>query len=87
MVLLFLFIFVESQTLPNGLRVKTGYSIWQRSNLWMLYNAFKISQEDVVRIALWNGAISDGPGETDHRVAIAKSCRSRPIHLQTQSLL
>ena len=80
-------IFAESKALPKWLRTKTDYSIWQRSNLWMLYNALTLSQEDVALIALWNGSIGDGPGGTDHMVAIAKSRGSRFIHLKTQSLL
>ena len=73
--------------LPKWLRQKKEYSIWQRSNLWILYNALTISQEDLVLIALWNAQKGDGPGGTEHMVELAKSRGCRFIHLNTREFI
>ncbi len=60
----------ESEYLPAWLREKPDYSIWQRNNLWMLFNALdegcepKSDEPNLTLIALWDGAGSDGPGGT-----------------------
>jgi len=56
--------------LPAWLRARLDYGIWQRNNLWMLYNALDEAcdpgSEDpnITLIALWDGAEADGPGGT-----------------------
>src|SRR5262249_33077347 len=44
-----------SKELPRWLQEKPRYSVWQRTNLWMLYNALSAAGENVTLIALWNG--------------------------------
>ena len=34
---------------------KEQYTIWERSNLLMLYKVMVLSKEDLPHIALWNG--------------------------------
>ena len=51
----------DSGELPRWLRTKKDYSIWQRSNLWMLHSALAISNDSLTLIALWNGEVGDGP--------------------------
>jgi hypothetical protein len=57
-------VLAESEELPRWLREKPNYSIWQRDNLWMLYNALAAGGDNVTLIALWNGEAGDGSGGT-----------------------
>ena len=77
----------DSDRLPRWLRAKKDYSIWQRSNLWMLHNALSISQDHLTLIALWNGATGDGPGGTEDMVNRAKDRGATFIHLDTRKLV
>lgn len=54
----------QSEDLPKWLAHRTGYTVWQRSNLWMLHNALASGSRRVTLIALWNGQAGDGPGGT-----------------------
>lgn len=76
-----------SKELPHWLRAKPAYSIWQRSNLWMLFNAFAAAgSTNVSLIALWNGAAGDGPGGTEDMVKKANERGARTIILKTQNV-
>jgi hypothetical protein len=77
----------DSGELPRWLRAKKGYSIWQRSNLWMLHSALAISNDNLTLIALWNGEVGDGPGGTEDMVARAQDRGATFIHLDTRKLL
>jgi hypothetical protein len=77
----------DSGQLPRWLRAKKDYSIWQRSNLWMLHNALYISQDHLTLIALWNGATGDGPGGTEDMVKRARNRGARFIHLDARKLI
>ena len=63
----------ESEQLPRWLRGKQDYGIWQRNNLWMLFNALSMNPDNLTLIALWDGGQSDGPGGTEDLVRQAKS--------------
>ncbi|MGH7874187.1 MAG: tetratricopeptide repeat-containing protein, partial [Candidatus Binatia bacterium] len=80
-------VLADSDRLPRWLRAKKDYSIWQRSNLWMLHNALAISQDHLILVALWNGARGDGPGGTEDMVKRAMSRGATFIHLDTRKLL
>jgi Tetratricopeptide Repeats-Sensor len=54
----------DTKTLPRWLRGKNDYSIWQRNNLWMLFNALAAGADSLTLIALWDGQQGDGPGGT-----------------------
>lgn len=64
----------SSELLPAWLRSKPNYSIWQRTNLWILFNALaeacdeQTSDPNVTLIALWDGAGGDGSGGTEDLV-------------------
>ncbi|HKP12067.1 MAG TPA: hypothetical protein VJZ91_08160, partial [Blastocatellia bacterium] len=64
----------EQEYMPAWLRTKPEYDIWQRNNLWMLFNALeegcdpKTGDPNVALIALWDGKGGDGPGGTGHLV-------------------
>jgi Tetratricopeptide Repeats-Sensor len=77
----------ESGELPRWLRAKKDYSIWQRSNLWMLHDALDISKDNLTLIALWNGATGDGPGGTEDMVKRAQDRGATFIHLDARKLL
>jgi hypothetical protein len=80
-------ILLENGELPGWLKNKEQYTIWERSNLWMLYQAMAISKEDLTLIALWNGEEGDGPGGTKDMVARAQARGARFIHLDAKLLL
>jgi hypothetical protein len=60
----------DEDYLPAWLRAKPDYGIWQRNNMWMLFNALdegcdpKTGDPNIALIALWDGEGGDGPGGT-----------------------
>ncbi len=79
-------IFQEEKTLPNWLQ-NPEYSIWERSNLWLLDNALTASQGNLTLIALWDKGEEDGPSGTKDMVERAKARGARFIHLDARTLL
>lgn len=77
----------DSSELPRWLRGKPAYSIWQRSNLWMLHNALDIAKGNLTLIALWNGEAGDGPGGTEDMVKRAQNRGATFVHLDARELL
>ncbi|MGH7503123.1 MAG: tetratricopeptide repeat-containing protein [Longimicrobiales bacterium] len=64
-----------TKQLPDWLLDRPDYSVWQRSNLWLLHSAFAIAGAAAVTlIAFWDGVDrGDGPGGTANMVRIAQS--------------
>jgi hypothetical protein len=60
-------VLAETEELPSWVDPR-GYSIWQRNNLWTLFNALSLDAESLTLIALWDGGRADGPGGTDDLV-------------------
>jgi tetratricopeptide (TPR) repeat protein len=82
-------VLASSEELPRWLRAKKDYSIWQRNNLWMLYNTLALAaveEHPVTLIALWNGAVGDGPGGTADVVSSAKARGVKVVILDTGEL-
>lgn len=79
-------VLADSETLPPWLHEKPNYDIWQRNNLWMLYNALAIDRDRVTLIALWDGEPGDGPGGTGDLVQRAKAQGAKPIVLDTREI-
>lgn len=79
-------VLAESEELPRWLQEKPNYSIWQRDNLWMLYNALAAGSDNVTLIALWNGDAGDGPGGTADLVEKAGERGAKTIILKTKDL-
>jgi hypothetical protein len=77
----------DSGELPRWLRAKKDYSIWQRSNLWMLHSALALSSDNLTLIALWNGEAGDGSGGTEDMVQRATDRGATFIHLDARELL
>ena len=74
----------ESPELPRWQRTKLNYSIWQRSNLWMLYSAMAISDKYLTLIALWDSEFGDGAGGMADRVERAQDRGATFIHLDAR---
>ncbi len=72
--------------LPPWLRAVPGYSIWERSNLWLLHAALDHGARKVVVIALWNGEGGDGPGGTADLIERARSRGAAVQVLDTKPL-
>ena len=77
----------ESPELPRWLRAKKDYSIWQRSNLWMLHASLYLSKDNLTLMALWNGKEGDGPGGTEDMVERARSRGAKFIHIDARKLV
>jgi tetratricopeptide (TPR) repeat protein len=82
----------EREFLPVWLREKKDYSIWQRNNLWMLFNALdegcdpKSDDPNVTLIALWDGKGGDGPGGTGDLVKKVEGLGARCEIIKTKKL-
>lgn len=78
--------------LPAWLRDKPNYNIWQRNNLWMLFNALtegcdeKTGDPNLTLIALWDGAEGDGPGGTGDLVRKVENLGARCEIIDTKEL-
>jgi hypothetical protein len=80
----------KSEELPNWLHKKPDYGIWQRNNLWMLFNALAVNSDGLTLIALWDRGKADGPGGTQdlvkqvesrgQKILIAPAERLRELH-------
>jgi tetratricopeptide (TPR) repeat protein len=76
----------QKEYLPAWLRSKPNYNIWQRNNLWMLYNALTAGGDDCVTlIALWDcEQRGDGPGGTSDLVAKVDKRGAKAIVINTK---
>jgi hypothetical protein len=82
----------EETELPRWLRgaaKAADYSVWQRSNLWMLETALEAAPDAgrLTLIALWDGQAGDGPGGTAHMIESARARGARTIVLPAGELL
>jgi hypothetical protein len=82
----------EELYLPAWLRDKPNYGIWQRNNLWMLFNALdegcdpKSDDPNITLIALWDGGGGDGPGGTEDLVNKVEHLGARCEVINTKEL-
>jgi hypothetical protein len=75
-----------SLDLPRWLRPAKDYSVWERSNRWMLNNALVYGAKTVTLLALWNGEAGDGPGGTKDMVDTARACSAKVVVLDAKPL-
>jgi hypothetical protein len=81
----------EGEYMPAWLREKPDYSIWQRNNLWMLFNALdegcdpKSDDPNLTLIALWDGAGGDGPGGTGDLVKKVEDMGANSVVIDTKT--
>ncbi len=76
----------DTEQLPHWLSDKPDYNIWQRSNLWMLYNAKADAGNNVTLIALWDGQKGDGPGGTKDVIERAGKFAVKPLIIKTKEI-
>lgn len=82
----------DSEYLPAWLRSKKDYGIWQRNNLWMLFNAVdegcdpKTDDPNITLIALWDGKSGDGPGGTGDLVNKVENLGARSVVIKTTEI-
>jgi hypothetical protein len=64
-----------------------GVSVHDRCNRWMLYSALSSGLRRTSFVALWNGEPGDGPGGTEHMVALVKKLTGRqPVIIHPATL-
>lgn len=68
-------------------RVNKDFSVWQRANLWMLDSALAIAGGKLTLVALWNGAVGDGPGGTADMIRRAQSRGATVVRLDARKLV
>jgi hypothetical protein len=60
-------VLADRPELPRWLDAE-DYSVWQRNNLWTLFNALSLDAPKLTLIALWDQGRADGPGGTEDLV-------------------
>ena len=63
------------------------YTIWQRSNRWILHTALSRTDADITLIVLWDGRGGDGPGGTENMVTLAESRGVKTVILPASELV
>ncbi len=82
----------QHRYLPAWLREKKDYTIWQRNNLWMLFNALdaacdpKSPDPNITLIALWDRREGDGAGGTGDLVNKVENRGARSVILDPNHL-
>lgn len=69
----------ETKELPKWLQKKLNYSIWERNNLWLLYNSLESGGINMTFIALWDKKGGDGAGGTEHMVKEAEKRGAKTV--------
>jgi hypothetical protein len=78
----------DHKALPRWLADKPDYNIWQRNNLWMMFNALALDSKRLTLIALYNREReADGAGGTAHLVKTAETWGFKTIELDGRRLL
>lgn len=76
----------EARELPKWLRSLPDYGIWERNNLWMLFNALALNARSLTLIALWDQGRADGPGGTEDLVFQVRSRGHKLVRLPAEAL-
>jgi len=75
----------ESEELPPWLQGHE-YNIWQRQNLWILFNALAMNAQNLTLIALWDQGQADGRGGTGDLVFQVTSRGYKVVRLEAERL-
>jgi hypothetical protein len=74
--------------LPRWLSDKRDYDVWQRNNLWMMFNALAIGSRQLTLISLYNREREpEGPGGTAQLVEEATKWGFKSVELDARKLL
>ena len=79
-------VYQRGPELPAWLQEKPHYSVWERSNAWLLHNALWQGGANTTLIALWDGEEGDGPGGTKHMIDAARARGTHIVILKTKEL-
>jgi tetratricopeptide (TPR) repeat protein len=79
-------IMMESEELPKWLRGRAGYDIWQRSSVWILFNALAMHCKELTLVALWDTGSGSGHGGTDEMVALVTDSGHKLRRLPAEEL-
>jgi hypothetical protein len=79
-------VYQQSLELPLWLQGKPEYTLWQRSDAWILDNALALGGPNTTLIALWDGRTGEGPGGTEHMVHSATERGARTLILDTNAV-
>ena len=78
----------DDKALPRWLADKPHYGVWQRNNLWMMFNALALDAKRLTLIALYNrDREPDGPGGTAHLIKTTEAWGFKTIELDARQLL
>ena len=81
-------VLADSKELPRWLADKRGYDIWQRNNLWLVFNALAEGARNLTLVVLYNRERDpDGPGGTAHLVEFASKWGFKAVELDARELL
>jgi len=81
-------VLADSKDLPRWLSGRKSYDIWQRNNLWMMFNALATQARSLTLIALYNREKDpDGLGGTAHLVNVAANWGFKTVELDARQLL
>jgi hypothetical protein len=78
----------DTESLPHWLTGKPNYDVWQRCNLWMMFNALAVNARESTLVALYNRQRdAEGPGGTGHLVEHADHAGFKTVELDAKRLL
>lgn len=78
----------DDKALARWLADKPDYDIWQRNNLWMMFNALALDSKRLTLVALYNREReADGAGGTAHLVKTTEAWGFKTIELDGRQLL
>jgi len=79
-------VMMESEELPRWLRGREGYDVWQRSAVWLLFNALAMHCKELTLVALWDTGSGSGHGGTDEMVALVTEHGHKLLRLPAEEL-
>ncbi len=79
-------IMMENEELPKWLRGRTSYDVWQRSGVWMFFNAMALHGKELTLVALWDTGAGSGHGGTDEMVSQVVAMGHKLLRLPAEEL-
>jgi hypothetical protein len=77
----------DDKALPRWLTDKPAYDVWQRNNLWMMFNALALDAKRLTLLALYNSdREADGPGGTAHLLGVTQRWGFKSVELDARVL-
>jgi len=73
--------------LPVWLSVRSGYTSWQRANLWLIHETLALNAKNFTLLSLWDGVKTEGLGGTYHMRAVAQEYGAALVTIPTSDLV